>query len=359
VNQASTAQEINPHDYDLFAGLDVDKRSIAATFVDHGKLMKSLKMPYDPGSLLSYTKKHFENKRVAFVYEAGPTGYRLYDHLTGSGERCLVASPSMIPVKPGSRVKTNRLDSKGLAESLRGGQIKGIRVPSGAYRELRHLTQLRNSYIKQVKATKCRIKALLLFEGLSFPKAPAGSQWSRRVVNELAVLDCSPTVRFKLDRLLESLSFNQEQALKTQGQIRKLCNEDPDISDSIRYLMSIPGIGWIISSNAIARIGDWRQLKNVRELGSFFGLVPTEDSTGDRVRKGSITHAGDPDLRSMLIEGAWSAIRKDAEIAEFYRRIYQRNPKDRAARIAIVAVARKLTSRMYCVLKERRPYINK
>jgi len=341
----------------MFAGLDVDKRSIAATFVDHGNLIKSVKMPYDGGNLLSYTKKHFANKRVAFVYEAGPTGYGLYDQLNASGQKCLVASPAMIPVKPGNRVKTNRLDSKKLAESLRGAQIKGIRVPKGAYRELRHLTQLRNSYIKQIKATKCRIKALMLFEGISFPKAPAGSQWSKKVIKRLAELECSPSVRFKLDLLLESLEFNQEQALKSQKEVRKLCNEDADISDSIRYLMSIPGIGWIIASNALARIGDWRELKNVRELGAFFGLTPQEDSTGERSNKGPITRSGDPNLRAMLIEGAWSAIRKDAELAEFYKRIYRRHPKDRAARIAITAVARKLTSRMYCVLKERRLYV--
>lgn len=193
-------------------------------------------------------------------------------------------------------------------------------------------------------------------EGLSFPEAPTNSQWSARVLTELSKVSCSDAVRFKLDRLLETLAFHQRQALMTQRQIRHLCSSEQDIADSIRYSTSIPGIGWIVASSVLGRIGDWRHLRNVHELGAFFGLVPSEHSTGDRSSKGSITQAGDLRLRSMLIEAAWSAIRKDKELSEFYHRIYQRHPRDRAARKAIVAVARKLTERMYTVLTERREY---
>jgi len=92
----------------------------------------------------------------------------------------------------------------------------------------------------------------------------------------------------------------------------------------------------------------------VREMGSFMGLVPCENSTGEDVDKGPITHAGDGYLRSILIEAAWTAIRQDTELKAFYRRVYRRNPRDKAARVAIVAVARKLASRLFCLLKERR-----
>lgn len=348
---------ITPLEYDVFIGLDVDKQSISATMADHHGLIKSIKVPNNSTALLNYTRKQFVNKRIAFVYEAGPTGYSLYDQLQTAGHTCLVVPSSMVPIQRGSHVKTNRLDSEHLAQSMRGGQLKGIRVPTKMYRELRHLTQLRSMYVRQLSGAKCRIKALLLMEGLSFPEAPPNSQWSARVIEELAQLSCSTAVRFKLDRLLETLAFNQQQALMTQRQIRYLCSEDQDLADSIRYLTSLPGIDWIVASTALARIGDWRQLRTIHELGAFFGLVPSEHSTGERSSKGSITQAGDPRLRSMLIEAAWSAIRQDKELAEFYHRIYQRHPRDRAARKAIVAVARRLTERMYCVLKERREYV--
>src|SRR5436309_954879 len=190
-------QTFIPRDYDVFAGLDVDKRSISVTFTDHQGLLKSLRIPNNVEHLVNHVRKHFPNQRVAFAYEAGPTGYGLYDGLVAQEFRCLIASPSMIPKAPGQRVKTNRLDSVGLSENLRGGQLKGIHVPSPLYRELR----------------------------------------------------------------------------------------------------------------------------NIRQLGGFLGLVPTEHSTGERTDRGSITRTGDERLRSKMIQASWSAIRKDAELREFFRLI--------------------------------------
>jgi transposase len=254
-------------------------------------------------------------------------------------------------------VKTNRLDSRGLSESLRGGQLKSIHVPSAVYRELRHLTQLRDTMVRQAAAHKQRIKALLLLEGIDFPLAAAGSQWTLRVKAQLRKLSCSGSVRFKLDQLLDSLEFTEKQVLSSTKEIRRFCREDAELSQSIAYLMSVPGIGWIVASQLLARIGDWREIDNVRQLGSFLGLVPTENSTGDRVDRGSITRLGDGRLRSKLIEAAWSAIRQDTELREFYRSVCRRNPRGRGARIAIVVVARKLSTRIYAVLKNQRPYI--
>jgi transposase len=158
-----------PREYDVFAGLDVDKKSIAATFSSPQGFIRSLHMPYSVDYLLNHVRKHFGDQKVAFVYEAGPTGYGLYDGLVAQGFRCLIAAPSMIPRAPGQRVKTNRLDSRGLSESLRGGQLKSIHVPSPIYRELRHLTQLRDTVVRGAAGHKQRIKALLLLEGIGFP----------------------------------------------------------------------------------------------------------------------------------------------------------------------------------------------
>src|SRR5438094_10555194 len=207
-------------DYDVFAGLDVDKRSISVTFTDHQGLLKSLRIPNNVEHLVNHVRKHFHNQRVAFAYEAGPTGYGLYDGLVAQEFRCLIASPSMIPKAPGQRVKTNRLDSVGLSENLRGGQLKSIHVPSPLYRELRHLTQLRDTMMSEAVGMKQRIKSLLLFEGIAFPPAPAGSQWSFIVKAKLRKLPCANTVRFKLHQLLDSLEFAEKQIFKATREIR-------------------------------------------------------------------------------------------------------------------------------------------
>ena len=345
-----------PHDYDVFAGLDVDKRSISVTFTNHQGFIRSLRMPHSVEHLLNHVRKHFPDQKIAFAYEAGPTGYGLYDGLVAQAYRCLIAAPSMIPKAPGQRVKTNRLDSVGLSENLRGGQLKSIHVPSGPYRELRHLTQLRDTFVSEMVGMKLRIKSLLLFEGIAFPAAPPGSQWSLRVKAKLRQLPCSGSVRFKLDQLLDSLEFAEKQVVKTTKEIRRFCQTDPELSQCLQYMMTVCGIGWIVASQLLARIGDWRELKNVRQLAGFLGLVPTEHSTGERTERGSITHTGDGRLRSKLIQAAWSAIRKDSELREFFRSVASTHPRNVASRVAIVAVARKLSTRLSAVLMRQRPY---
>ena len=349
-------QTFIPRDYDVFAGLDVDKKSISVTFSDHQGLLTSMRMPYSVEHLVNHVRKHYGDKKVAFGYEAGPTGYGLYDGLEAQAYKCLIASPSMIPKAPGQRVKTNRLDSRGISENLRGGQLKGIHIPTPLYRELRHLTQLRDTLVSEMVGMKQRIKSLLLMEGLEFPPAPAGSQWSFLVKAKLRKLPCSSVVRFKLDRLLDSLEFDEKQVLKATREIRRFCQNDPELSQCIKYLKTLPGIGWIVASQLMARVGDWRQIKNIRQLPAFLGLVPAENSTGERTERGSITHTGNGRLRSKLIQASWSAIRQDGELREFFRTVAKKHPRHLGSRVAIVAVAHKLCVRAAVVLMKQRPY---
>jgi transposase len=241
---------------------------------------------------------------------------------------------------------------------LRGGELKSIHVPAPKYRELRHLVQLRDIQVKQLSATKCRIKALLLYEGIPFPAADGKEKpWSAPVLEELLELPCSETVRFKLDQLVGTLHFHFNSAAAAQKQIRHYCQKDPELRQSIAWLKSLPGIGEIVATHLVARLGDPTLITNVRQIAGFLGLVSSEHSTGDQQNRGEITHAGDSRLRNKLIQSAWVTIRKDPELREFYSRIYQRHPKKVASRKAIVAVARKLTTRIYAVLKEQRPFV--
>ncbi len=338
-------------EYDVFGGLDVDKKSISVTFINHQQgFIRSLHMPYSVEHLVKHVRKHFAEQKVSFAYEAGPTGYGLYDGLWAQGYNCLVEAPSMIPRALGQRVKTNRLDS-------RGGQLKSIHVPSPIYRELCHLTQLRDTLVSEGAGSKQRIKSLLLFEGIPFPLAPAGSQWSLKVKAQLRKLQCSKSVRFKLDQLLDRVEFSEKQVVQVSKEIRQFCHNDPELSQCIEYMMSVCGIGWIVASELLARIGDWRELQNVRQLAGFLGLVPSERSTGEKTHRGAITHTGDSRLRSKLIQASCSAIRQDGELREFFRSVCRRHPRGVGARVAIVAVARKLSTRISVVLMQQRPYV--
>src|SRR6185369_6686405 len=217
-------------EYEIFIGLDVDKKRMAVTCVDHGSLQKSLSLPYSSRQLLNYTSKHFPGQRLAFIYEAGPTGFGLHDEPSAAQHPCLVVTPAMVPSAPRKRVKTNRLDSKKLAVGLRGGDLQGIHVPAQSYRELRQLVQLRDTQTAQVKATKCRIKSLLLFEGIPFPESH--ERWTVAALKALETLPCNATVRFKLDQLLEALQFHYLMAAKVQKEVRRFCDQDPTLRPS-------------------------------------------------------------------------------------------------------------------------------
>lgn len=348
---ATLNHKILPRDYDVFAGTDVDKRNYAVTFLDHQGRSKSISMNSKPEQLVKTTRNLFPGKKVCFAYEAGPTGFGLYDQLTKEKFSCLVLAPSMIATAPGLRVKTNRLDSRNIALQLRGGELKGIYVPSLVYRDLRHFVHLRDVLAHERSAYKCRIKSMLLLE--SFPSSGA---WNHSFIQALRSLECRPILRFKLDQLLDHLEYTHEQTIKIQKEIRRFCTLEQELATSIGLIRSVCGLGWITSSHLISRIGDPTFLRRAEQISSFLGLTPRENSTGDSIRRGSITRIGDPRLRSKLVQVAWVAIRKDPQLADFYQRIYQRHPKDEAPKKAIVAVANKLCRRIYAVLKNKRPY---
>jgi len=337
-------------------GVDVSKNSYSFATMDADIMSKTRTIPADPEHLYSYAAKRYPNRNLVFAYEAGPTGYGLHDHLTGKDCGCLVVSPNSIPKASNERVKNNKIDARKLTRNLAAGQLKSIRVPQGAYRELRHLVKTRENYATARRRAKQRIKALLLFESLNGHLKDADHSWSRRYLKALKTIPCSSAVRTRLDMLLSDLEYARQGLLASHRAIQAFLKEQPSVHEYMIYCRSIPGIGFVTAVTVLGKSGDPANLANVRELGAFIGLTAGEHSTGDTVRRSGITHFGDPYLRFLMIEAAWIAIRKDTELYQFYHRIRKRHNPKYASQKAIVAVARKLTHRLYRVLKDKRMY---
>lgn len=344
-------------DYETFIGLDVDKNSFSFTVNNHSQTMKSKKVPSNPEHLYNYIKKHFDRKEVICAYEAGPTGFHLHDYLTEKNVLCLITSPASIPKPPNQKVKNNRIDSKLITKHLMSGDLKPIRVPQGSYRELRDLVKIRNLYAKDRKSAKQRIKAYLLYTNLYTALKDPDSNWSSKYINDLRQIECSFAERQRLSMLIEDLEYARKKLLSVHRTLRSFCRDNDEITQYMWYLKSIPGIGFIIAVTLLGKIGNPMYLQDQRELAAFVGLTPKENSTGDSVNRGSITQMGDKTLRFLLVEAAWVAIRKDTKLSQFYHRIKRRNHPKIAAKIAITAVARKLTQIIYRVLKDKREYI--
>jgi transposase len=352
-----TITTYRPKDYNTFIGLDVDKNNYSFTVYNHSHPKISKRIPSNPDHLYNYIQKLYDIKKVICAYEAGPTGFHLYDYLLRRGICCFITSASSIPKAPNERVKNNRIDSGKIADHLMSGKLKPIRVPEGNYRELRHLAMIHEEYATQRKVAKQRIKSLLLYENLYPLIKDAENNWSGRYIKELKNIPCSFAVRQRLDLLLDDLAYARQKVLWALKTLKKFCKEHDEIYQYLHYLQSIPGIGFIIAVSLLGKIGDPAYLHDPRELAAFIGLVPTEHSTGDEIHKGSITRLGDKTLRFMMIEAAWVAIRFDTQLGQFYYRIKQRHHPQSASKIAITAVARKLTQIVYRVLKDKREYI--
>ena len=348
---------INPTNYDIFVGIDVDQKSYAITYFDHSWQGKSFKMPANPKDLLQYFRNNLPEKRLIFAYEAGPTGYELHDFLISQNQVCIVIHPASLESPANEHVKTNRIDSRKIAEQLKAGKLGSIRVPIGPYRTLRHLTQLREQYAEQLKRAKQRIRSLILLEHIKTPTNTRQQLFTAKFRPVLRNLSLMPVLRFKLDILLDDLDHARKRLLAVIQEMKDFSKQEPAIQQNLKHLQSIPGFGFIVSTYVLSRVGDPVHLRNVRELGAFCGIVPREYSTGDTIRRGSITRSGDRNFRRLLIEAAWVAITKDADLRNFYWRLRTKVNKPHGVRIAIVAVARKLTHRVYCVLKEQREYV--
>ncbi len=352
-------QNYSPSDYDIFVGIDVDKRSYAFTVKDQDNMKRSKKIPSSPEYFYNYLDNNYKDKKVICGYEAGPTGFKLYDYLNTKDISCLVVSPLSIPKAPNERVKTNRIDSDKLAHYLKSGDLKSIRVPEDEYRQLRHLVKIRQNYAYLRKASKQRINALLLSAGLdSYINEDEYSRWSGRYINELKKIPCTGATKQSLNMLLGDFEYARKQNSTTLKQLRAFFKDNKPIDQYRLYLQSIPGIGFIVAATTLGKIGNPENLRNPREIGSFAGLVPTEKSTGDDIKKGPITHLGDKIFRSLLVEAAWIAIRKDVRLKQFYHRIKRRHHHGIGTNKAITAVARKLTMIIYRVLKDKRMYVS-
>lgn len=343
-------------DFDTFIGIDTDKRSYVFSVGENTIMKRAKKIPSNPEHLYNYIRKNYKDKKVICAYEAGPMGFGLHDFLTAKGVPCIVIPPLSIPKAPNEKVKNNQIDSTKLTEELKGGRAKAVRVPQGAYRELRYLVKTRENYARSRKTAKQRIKALLLYANLYPLINEDNIRWSSYYIKKLRNLPCSLAVRTSLDMLLADLDYARRQTLFILRQLRSFSKNNPEIHKNMEYLISVSGVGFITAITFLARIGDPQYLQYEREIGGFTGLVPKENSTGEKVKRGSITHMGNKTLRFLLIESSWVAIRKDRQLSQFYYRIKKRNHPKIAAKIAITAVARKLTERMCRVLIDQRKY---
>ena len=245
-------------------------------------------------------------QRLTFCYEAGPTGYGLYRQIKGLGEECIVAAPSLIPRRPGDRVKTNRRDAISLARQCRAGELTAVWVPDRGHEAMRDLTRARETAMLDLRTKRQQISAFMLRQGRCYaPDKPDKKTWTKAHLNWL--------MSQKLDYLEQRLVFEEMMLAMRQAQERLMRLEqairgavaDWSLAEVVTALIAMRGLDLISAATLLAEIGDLSRFHTPRQLMGYLGLVPSEDSTGDTTKRGPITKAGNRRARRMLVECAW------------------------------------------------------
>jgi transposase len=241
--------------------------------------------------------------RLTFCYEAGPTGYGLYRQINSLGHECLVAAPSLILKKPGERVKTNRRDAVSLVKQLRSGDLTAVWVPDPRHEAMRDLTRAREVAVEDLRRKRQQVSAFLLRQGRCYPGERGWTKTHRNWLMSQKLEHAEHRIAF--EEMLLAMRQAQERIERLEQAIR-LAVPDWSLAEVVTALMALRGIDFISATAFLAEIGELSRFRTPRELMAYLGLVPSEASTGDTVKRGPITKAGNRRARRILVECSWS-----------------------------------------------------
>lgn len=311
----------------LFVGLDVHKDSIVVAYAleargadvvclgaigtrqrDIDKLIRTLKS---------------RASELVFVYEAGPCGYWLHRYLTKKGLACHVVAPSLIPRKPGDRVKTDRRDAVMLARLMRSGDLTPVYVPQVADEAIRDLSRAREDAVKDLRSARYRLKAFLLRQDIRYP---GRANWGPAHLRWLAAVVCpTPAQQIVFQEYVRAIEEGHERLGRLDAELGEHVKAWR-LHPVVEAIQALRGVQLTTAVAVIAELGDLTRFDNPRQLMSYLGLVPSERSSGGRRRQGGITKAGNAHARRALVESAW-AYRHPAKVSAHLQRRIESLPK--------------------------------
>lgn len=302
----ATHEEATHMKYTTFVGLDVHKDSIAvATARASRQSVESLGVILNNSLAVTKLVKKLESTGsvLAFCYEAGPCGYGLYRQLVAMGHYCIVVAPSLVPQKPGDRVKTDRRDARKLATYFRSGDLTPVWVPDEDSEALRDLVRARESSKEDLHRCRQRLGKFLLRLGI---KPPEGVRnWTLRHKLWVKSLNLDYQVQqIVLSEHIYSIEECENRVARFECEIEEQSNKS-SLRKVMAALQGLRGISLVTAATIISEVGDLTRFENARQLMSYAGLVPSEDSSGNTIKRGCITKAGNSHLRRVVVESAW------------------------------------------------------
>ena len=343
-------------DQPFYVGIDFHKKSWKVTILSETYEHKTMSMDPDPDLLASYLHRNFPGGTYHVVYEAGFSGFGACRKLNQLGLDCKVIHPADVPTTQKEKIqKTDKADSRKLARSIRNKEFKAIHIPDPELESDRALVRQRFRVMKDLSRTKNRIKSLLFQFGINIPTKFTLAQtryWSGPFLKWLMELPIhQQSLKKTMDNYILIGKAQRGNLLLVNKQIRDLSQSD-DYKSNCLLLLRIPGIGLITAMYILTQLGDIHRFPRFDDLCNYVGLVPSMHSSGETIQAGNIVHRGRKELKIMLIEASWTAIRKDPALMAKFNELAKKMHKNKA----IIRIARKLLSRIRYVLVNQQEY---
>jgi len=357
-----------------WVGLDVHQEQIAvAVLLGSARQAKELQVRHDARGVRKLVRHLRElGGSVESAYEAGPCGYALQRQLRAEGIGCVVVAPSLTPVKPGDRIKTDRRDARKLAEHLRAGLLTEVTAPSEAQEAVRDLCRCREDAREDLMRARHRLSKMLLRRGLVYR---GGSNWTQKHRRWLLGLQWQHEAeRFVFGDYLRAVELLEERMRSLDIALQEQASRDP-YREPVGWLRCFSGFDTVNAMTVVTELFDVARFASPRQLMSYLGLVPSEHSSGGSRRQGGITKSGNRHVRRALVNAAWkyrhrphvgAVLRKRREgqpaaIVSLADRAQQRLhrrfmrlllARGKPSQQAVIAVARELAGFVWAVLAQ-------
>lgn len=353
-------------------GLDAHKDSIFVAMLLPGrKTAVEWQMTNGPKAARQLARK-IEREAAGSVqacYEAGPGGYALQRALAKEGVACDVIAPSLIPVRPGEKIKTDRRDAKKLAEMLRAGLLTTVRAPTEQEEAVRDLCRCREDAKHDESQARHRLTKYLFRSGVVYGQGRAWTQRHWRWLRQVRFAD--PNKQAVLEEYIAVVEQREERVRALEIKIGEVATTEP-YRESVAHLRCFRGIDTITAMSLVAELHDIRRFKSPRELMAYLGLVPSEHSSAEKHRRGAITKAGNGHVRRLLVETSWSytqrpgigaalrarrrgqpaqvIARADRAMSRLHRRYWKMTTRGKPHNKALIAIARELVGFVWAAL---------
>jgi len=338
---------------DVYVGIDVHKKNWKVCVLGPTYEFKTFSQDPNAEQLYEYLNRHFPKGNIKAVYEAGFCGFNLARELLSLGIDCVVVNPADVPTQHKERdQKSDKIDARKLATSLRGGLLQGINIPEEVQRADYSLVLQRKTLVRDITRWKNRVKSYLDFTGIPLGVTEMQSRhWSKNYIEWLKGLQVGEHHKRVLNNYVEIGVKLREHLKQVNKQIREL-SRTTRYGKDVELLLSIPGIGPVSAMLILTKIGSIHRFKTSDQFRSFVGIAPSTRSSGEKEVTVGLTSRGTRELREVIIEASWTVVRTDPSMMLKFEGLVKRMNKNKA----IIRIARSLLNRIRTVLKNQTPY---